>query len=117
VNAIRRAWPNTRISWVIQPLPYRLIHNHPAVDEFIVVERRRRLAAARPILGMRKRLRHRRFDLLLALQPYLKAGLITSMVDAPVKLGFDRRRAKDLNWLVTTHRIPARPVRHVQDQN
>jgi heptosyltransferase I len=33
-----------------------------------------------------------------------------------VKLGFDRARARDANWLFTTHRVPARPMQHVQDQ-
>jgi heptosyltransferase I len=46
----------------------------------------------------------------------LKAGLVTAFTQAPVKLGFDRARARDANWLFTTHRIPAGPRRHVQDQ-
>jgi heptosyltransferase I len=33
-----------------------------------------------------------------------------------VKLGFDRARARDLNWLFTTHRIPPHAPQHVQDQ-
>ena len=33
-----------------------------------------------------------------------------------MKLGFDRARARDVNWLFTTHRIPAREGQHVQDQ-
>jgi len=33
-----------------------------------------------------------------------------------VKLGFDRARARDLNWLFTTHRIPPHAAQHVQDQ-
>ena len=53
---------------------------------------------------------------MLALQVYFKAGLITAMLDAPRKLGFDRARARDANWLFTTERIPARGQRHVQDQ-
>jgi heptosyltransferase I len=52
----------------------------------------------------------------LALQVYFKAGLVTALTQAPVKLGFDRKRARDLNWLFTTHRIPAQPIQHVQDQ-
>src|SRR5690606_31458496 len=55
-------------------------------------------------------------DLLLGLQVYFKAGLLTALARADVKLGFDRRRARDFNWLFTTHRIPARPAAHVQDQ-
>jgi heptosyltransferase I len=61
-------------------------------------------------------LRAREFDLVLALQVALKAGLLTAAARAPVKLGFDRARARDLNWLFTTHKIPPGPRRHVQDQ-
>jgi len=59
-----------------------------------------------------------RFDLLLALQVYFKAGVITSLAPARIKLGFDRARARDLNWLFTTHRIPPNPAgaAHTQDQ-
>src|SRR5262249_12488588 len=35
---------------------------------------------------------------------------------APVKLGFDRARARDMNWLFTTRRIPPHAQQHVQDQ-
>src|SRR5204863_237070 len=52
----------------------------------------------------------------LALQVYFKAGIVTSFTHAPVKLGFDRARARDLNWLFTTDRVPAREGQHVQDQ-
>jgi heptosyltransferase I len=59
-----------------------------------------------------------RFDLLLDLQVYFKAGLLTYLTPARVRLGFDRARARDLNWLFTTHRIPPHPNRfaHIQDQ-
>lgn len=115
-NALRRAYPAARITWIVQPVPHRLVAGHPAVDEFVVFHRRRGAAAWRSYAELRERLRGRRFDVLLALQVYLKAGLIAAMAPAAVKLGFDRARARDLNWLFTTHRIPPRPVRHVQDQ-
>jgi heptosyltransferase I len=39
------------------------------------------------------------------------------MTRSPVKLGFDRARARDFNWLFTTHRIqPSAVGQHVQDQ-
>ncbi|HEX7090967.1 MAG TPA: glycosyltransferase family 9 protein [Longimicrobiales bacterium] len=116
VNALKRAWPESRITWVIQPVPYRLVHNHPAVDDFILFHRQRGTRALRAYIEMRDLLAHRRFDLLLSLQVYLKAGLLTALARSTVKLGFDVRRARDLNWLFTTHRIPARPAAHVQDQ-
>ncbi len=116
VNALKRAWPGTRITWVIQPVPFELVRGHDAVDRFVVFHRRRGPLAWRPFLETGRRLRDRRFDLALSLQVYAKAGILTALTRADVKLGFDRARARDLNWLVTTEQIPARPVRHVQDQ-
>src|SRR5690606_4435357 len=78
--------------------------------------RRRGTDAWRSYVELTNALGGRRFDLLINLQVYLKAGLITSLMRADVKLGFDRRRARDMNWLFTTHRIPPRPAGHVQDQ-
>lgn len=115
-NALRRAWPKTRITWVIQPQAHALVAGHAAIDEFIVLERRRGWSAWRSYVELARRVRGRRFDLLLGLQVYLKAGLATALVPAAVKLGFDRRRARDAQWLFTNRRIPPRAPQHVQDQ-
>lgn len=115
-NALRRAYPDTRLGWVIQPVPYMLVRSHPAIDDFIVFRRRRGFAAWRSYAELRRAFQGRDYDIALALQVYFKAGIITAMTPAKVKLGFDRRRARDLNWLFTTARIPPRPVAHVQDQ-
>ena len=96
VNALKRSWPESRITWVIQPVPHRLVAGHPAVDEFVVFPRRRGPGAWRSFATLRRALRDRRFDLLLGLQVYLKAGLVTALADADVKLGFDRARARDM---------------------
>ena len=117
VNALKRAWPDTRITWLIQPVPFRLVQDHPAVDRFVVFHRRKGLAAWRSFRDAAVELRRGEpFDLLLALQVYAKAGILTTLTPAAVKLGFDRTRARDLNWLVTNDRIPPHPVQHVQDQ-
>ncbi|MGI9043522.1 MAG: glycosyltransferase family 9 protein, partial [Gemmatimonadaceae bacterium] len=63
-----------------------------------------------------RELRSRDFDLLIDLQVYFKAGVITALSGARRRLGFDRARARDANWLFTTEMIPAHPVQHVQDQ-
>jgi len=113
VNSIKAAAPDARITWVIQPGPHALVKDHPAVDEFILFDRKRGWRAYRDVY---RALRGREFDLLIALQVYLKAGVSAGMIRARRKLGFDRARARDLNWLFTTERIPARGQRHVQDQ-
>jgi heptosyltransferase I len=37
------------------------------------------------------------------------------LINSPIKLGFDSARAKDLQWLFSTHRIASRPRQHVID--
>ncbi len=112
VTALKRHAPLCRLTWVLQPGPAALVRGHPAVDEIVPFEKAKGWRAWR---DARRALRGP-FDLVLALQVYFKAGLLTALVPAPVKLGFDRARARDLNWLVTTHRIPPHPPQHVQDQ-
>ncbi len=113
VTAIKRHAPGTHLTWILQPGPAALVRGHPAVDEIVEFERRR---GWRGFAALRRRLRAMPFDLVLDLQPYFKAGLITWMARAPIKLGLDFARARDLNWLFTTHRIPPRPVGRIQDQ-
>jgi heptosyltransferase I len=113
VNALKRHTPAARITWVLQPGPATLVQGHHAVDEILLFDRDR---GWRAFADMRRALATRPFDVVINLQVYLKAGVITALARAPVKLGFDRARARDLNWLVTTHRIPARAAQHVQDQ-
>jgi len=115
-TALKRAWPETRITWVIQPVPWLMVRDHPAIDEFIVFRRRRGLQAWVGFYELMKEMRGRQFDLLIGLQVYFKAGLITALTPARVKLGFDRVRARDGQWLFTNARIPARGQQHVQDQ-
>ena len=116
VNALKRAWPETRITWVVQPVPYLLVKDHPAVDRVVVFRRRKGPGAWRSFADTARQLRDRRFDLLLALQVYAKAGVLVALARADRKIGFDRRRARDLNWLVTNERIAPHPMQHVQDQ-
>jgi heptosyltransferase I len=45
---------------------------------------------------------------LLAMQASLRTNAIIPLISAPDKLGFDRERARDGQWLVTTKRVPFR---------
>lgn len=115
-NALKRAWPETRITWVIQPVPWLLVRDHPAIDDFIVFHRRRGLRGWLGFADFAREVRERRFDLLLGLQVYFKAGVLTALAPASVKLGFDRARARDMQWLFTNRRVPPHAPQHVQDQ-
>lgn len=113
IHAIKAHAPASRITWVLQPGPATLVRGHPLVDDIVLFDRSKGWKA---FLDTRRQLATRQFDLVLSLQVYLKAGLITSLAQAPVKLGFDRARARDANWMFTTHRIAPHVGQHVQDQ-
>ena len=113
LTALKRHSPDTRVTWVLQPGAASLVRGHRAVDEIIEFDRSR---GWRAYPAVRAALAHTPFDVVLALQVYFKAGIVTSFTHSPVKLGFDRARARDLNWLFTTNRLPAREGQHVQDQ-
>jgi heptosyltransferase I len=113
VTALKRHDPGTHLTWVLQTGPATLVRGHPDVDEIVVFDRGR---GWRGFLDVRRQLGGRRFDLVLNLQVYFKGSVVTALTRAPVKLGFDRARARDFNWLVTTHKIPPHAPQHVQDQ-
>jgi heptosyltransferase I len=113
INALKRHSPGAHITWILQPGPAALVRGHRSVDEIIIFDRSKGIRAFAEI---RRALASRDFDLVINLQVYFKAGIVTQFTRAQVKLGFDRARARDFNWLFTTHRIPPHEPQHVQDQ-
>lgn len=80
--------------------------------EFITVDKRAGLAARR---DLRTQLRGRRFDVLLHMQLSFRASLISHLVPTALRVGFDRARARELQWLFTNARVTARSRQHVLD--
>lgn len=112
IAALKRHDPHCHITWILQAGPASLVRGHPLVDEIILFERRNRGRYA----DIRRKLKGLKFDLVLDLQAAFKANIVTWLVDAPVKMGFDRERARDLNWLFTNAKIPPHAPQHVLEQ-
>ena len=98
-------------TWIIGSIEHQLLSLVPEV-EFISYDKRGGIAE---FLRLRNRLAGRRFDLLLHMQLALRASLLSTLVRAPVKLGFDRARARELQWLFTTNQIAPENHVHVLD--
>ncbi len=113
INALKRSHPRSRISWVLQPGPATLVRGHRSVDDIVPFDRSR---GWRAFTDVRAELARRPMDLVINLQVYFKAGIVTAFTRAPIKLGFDRARARDMNWLFTNRKIPPHAGQHVQDQ-
>lgn len=115
LHAFKAHRADLEITWVIQPVPRELVVGQP-VERFVEFRRAKGVRLASALWNCGRDLRASHFDLAIGLQVYLKAGLLLGTSGARVRLGFDRRRARDGQWLFSTHRIPERPSAHVQDQ-
>lgn len=111
VQTLRHAWPDSAFTWIVGRTEAALVGDIPGI-EFVPFDKTQGLKAYR---GLRRRMSGRRFDLLLHMQMALRASIASRCVRAPVRLGFDRRRSHDFQWLFTTHRIPHVPREHVMD--
>ncbi len=108
---LQAAWPETAITWIIGRREHELVGDIPGVD-FIIFDKSRRWRA---FADLRRALKGKQFDVLLHMQMSLRASLASLLVRARVRLGFDKGRAKDLQWLFTNHKIAPAENQHVID--
>lgn len=111
VRTLQAHWPATRITWIIGRTEYGLLKDASGI-EFITFDKRDSRASMREI---RRQLAGRHFPLLLHMHASMRANLVSSMVRADIRLGFDRARARDWQWLFSNQKIAARPDQHVMD--
>ncbi|MBX3693296.1 glycosyltransferase family 9 protein [Dokdonella sp.] len=111
VRTLQAQWPQTAITWLVGKLEHRLVGDLPGV-EFIVFDK---AAGREGFRTVRAKLAGRRFDVLLHMQVALRANLLSMLVKSPLRIGYDRRRSKDLHGLFVNCRIPERSGEHVLD--
>lgn len=109
LRTLQAKWPQTSITWIIGKTEYGLVGDLPGVD-FIIFDKSKGVSAYREL---RRALQGRRFDVLLHMQAALRASLASLLVKADLRIGFDRARAKDMQWLFSNRKIAARPREHV----
>lgn len=102
VRALQRSLPAATITWITSPPAYALLKGMEGVH-FEVMEKPRSLA---DYLAFYRTFRHRRFDVVLAMQANLRINLLYPALHAPIKIGFDRTRAREGQWLFCNRRIP-----------
>ncbi|MRR39385.1 lipopolysaccharide heptosyltransferase family protein, partial [bacterium] len=105
---------NARIHWMTEPLSYPLLARHASVDRVILFERSRWVSS---LPGLMHDLRAGPFALALDLQRIAKSALFCMASSADRRIGFDRRRCKEMSWLMPFERIPAAdPSAHMVSQ-
>jgi heptosyltransferase I len=111
LRTLQDAWPEARLTWIIGKLEHRLLGHLPDI-EFVAFDKNAGRDAYR---DLRSRMAGRRYEALLHMQLAIRASLASALVPAERKIGFDRRRARELQWLFTNERIEPRQHEHVLD--
>jgi heptosyltransferase I len=112
VRSIQHQWPDTKITWIIGKLEHQLVCDIPGI-EFIIFDKSHGWSAYKKL---RQQLSGYTFDVLLHMQISLRASFASLFIKAPVKLGFDKARAKNFQSLFCNYQIsPPSPRQHVLD--
>jgi heptosyltransferase I len=102
IRALRRAMPEASLTWITSPLGHAMLEGMEGVN-FLVTDKPRSLSDYRAFYRL---LSEQRFDAVLAMQANLRINLLYPALHAPLKIGFDRTRARELQWLFCNRRIP-----------
>lgn len=108
IQALKRRFPDARLSWLVEPGAAPLLQHHPDLDEVILWPKskwkllwkeRRAVSLWGEVREFRAGLRQRRFDLVIDLQGLMKSGLLAWLSGAPERIGLGSREGSQ--WLMT----------------
>jgi len=94
--AIRDAFPNAFLAWIVEGRSGDLIEGHSAVDQVLRVPRRW-LKSPRQVLQIRRRLRALRFDVSVDLQSLTKSAIVAWLSGAKRRIGVAGQDGRELS--------------------
>ncbi|MEL7185095.1 MAG: glycosyltransferase family 9 protein [Pseudomonadota bacterium] len=108
IRRLQDNWPDAKLTWIIGKTEASLMADVPGV-EFIIFDKSAGRDAYRHV---RDQLRGTSFDAALCMHASMRANRLYRSINAPLRLGFDFRRARDFQWLFTNQRIAAVKSEH-----
>jgi heptosyltransferase I len=116
LEALRDAYPDAHITWLLEAAYAPLLSGHPALDEVWIAPRLRPaefFSGSNParLRRLLQQLRSHPFDLVLDVQGLLKSAVWVALAGSPRKVGYDKTR--ELSYLALTERVkPFDPEAH-----
>ncbi|MCG6201406.1 glycosyltransferase family 9 protein [Psychromonas antarctica] len=111
IQAIQKHWPTTKITWIMGKIEAQLLHDLPGV-KVIIFDKSSGFSGMKAIW---KQLAEQKFDALLHMQLAIRASVLAFGIKAKYKVGFNRKRAKEGQWLFTNRKIADTSSTHVLD--
>ncbi|MBT8110803.1 MAG: glycosyltransferase family 9 protein [Gammaproteobacteria bacterium] len=108
IRRMQDNWPEVRISWIIGKTEASLMSDIPGI-EFIIFDKSKGVRAYKDVRGQ---LAGKNFDTALCMHASMRANLLCRTIPAKTRLGFDKARARDFQWLFTNRRVPPADREH-----
>ena len=102
VSHLKNNLPECRVTWLVEPAWADIVSFHPQIDEMIVFDRYRNVFG---LWKLYKNLSQQHFDITLDLQRHFKSGFFSLLSGAKRRIGFNRRNAKEFNWIFNNEYI------------
>jgi lipopolysaccharide heptosyltransferase II len=93
---LRKAYPNSKITWLVEPRCIGIVKLHPLIDEVLLFDRASPLKA---IKEFKAKAEKERFTITLDLQRHFKSGVLSFLSRSPIRVGFHRKNCKEGNFL------------------
>jgi heptosyltransferase I len=144
LNKLRRRYPAAQLDWLVTPAIAELLRHNPTITNIVEFAREEwsapwRLTPFVSYVRLAARLRATGYDLVVDMHGQFRTALLAFATSAPVRIGFDRPRARvwdasartlpalarkhawqgarEGSWLVYTHHIPVPTLeRHAVDR-
>jgi heptosyltransferase I len=144
LNKLRRRYPAAQLDWLVTPAIAELLRHNPTITNIVEFDREEwsapwRLTPFVSYVRLAARLRATGYDLVVDMHGQFRTALLAFATRAPVRIGFDRPRARvwdasartlpalarkhawqgarEGSWLVYTHHIPVPTLeRHAVDR-
>jgi heptosyltransferase-1 len=113
--ALKRAFPEARIGWVVEGRAADVLAGHAAVDHLFRLPRGW-LRSWSAVRSLRRQLVDFDAEIAVDMQGLLKSGVATWLSGAAVRIGHAPPESREAAWLAYNHAVPATAA-HVVDRN
>ena len=111
VRRLQDNWPDATITWIIGKTEATLMAGIEDV-EFIIFDKSKGRHAYDDV---QRQFAGRRFDVALCMHASMRVNLLCRALPSDIRLGYDKARARDFQWLFTNQRVPPTAAQHVLD--
>lgn len=121
LESLRAAYPESRITWLIEEDAYEIIKGHPCLDHVLVSRRKtwiknifkpsRSIQTIHEIGSFIRELKRTEYDIVVDFQGLFKSGILARISGSKRRVGYDKTR--ELSYLFLNERIfPYNPDSH-----